>query len=83
MKVAAWIEEKFPTETLDVSYPKLYTAINLYKDREPDFILAAAQLNTLGELEEIRRDNNFLDHEHEPSDERFAPCKICGKMMRL
>lgn len=64
--------EKMP----DLGYTVLYSAILSYPDKEPKYVLAAAQTQTLAELSDGSRDK-FGSH---PAEwESAFHCKKCGK----
>lgn len=75
--VGRWIKEhSLLKQTEQTSYRKLYAAINLYQDKEPRFILAAAQTNTLHDLETERREKEHgICIDHQPIT-LCARCKI-------
>lgn len=61
----------------DLGYTVLYSAILSYPDKEPDYVLAAAQTQTLAELADGSRDKYG---EHTPEWEAVFKCKTCGKV---
>jgi hypothetical protein len=84
LTVGRWIiNNGLLKETRGQSYRKLYASITAHKEREPQYILAAAQTNSLSELEAEHKEKKFGVHEHEAGAERYATCKKCGKMFRI
>lgn len=72
----------FPEET-QVPYTLLYTSMSVFPDKEPEYILAAAQTNSLSEIMENRRDDAFgSDHNHVYDAELYLKCSECGKFDR-
>ena len=70
------IQGGFNEET-EVKYSPLYLSIKAFPDKEPQYVLATAQTNTISEIMENRRDDAFGDH---PCDwEPARHCKTCGK----
>lgn len=84
LKVGDWIvQQQYEPEKLETSYARLYESLNLNKDKDPQFILAAAQTNSQSELEDAKREAKHGVHEHTPSSEdRFAYCH-CGKLIKI
>lgn len=77
------IRGQFPEETV-VPYTLLYTAITAFPDKEPEYILSAAQTNTMAEIMENRRDDAFgTDHTHTLEDQMYKRCGECGKFERV
>lgn len=74
----------FPEET-EVPYTLLYTSMSVFPDKEPEYILAAAQTNSLSEIMDNRRDDAFGSghlHVFDPQ-ELYRKCDECGKMERV
>ena len=73
----------FPEET-EVGYTKLYTAFSVFPDKDPEYVLAAAQSNTIAEMLDNRRDDAFgSDHTHTLEEQLYRKCGECGKMERV
>lgn len=67
----------FRTEKLpEVGYTVLYSAILSYPEKDPKYVLAAAQTQTLAELADGSRDKFGI---HTPDWEPAYHCKVCGK----
>lgn len=74
LRNAGFLEDTVPS----VPYTLLYTSISAFPDKDPEYVISAAQTNTMAEMLDNRRDDAFgSDHQHD-----FEPahhCKECGK----
>jgi hypothetical protein len=77
------IDGGFHEEKDAAPYTVLYTAIKAFPDKEPGYVLAAAQSNTISEILENRRDDAFGDHQDIPGEERWGKCTVCDKFIRV
>lgn len=67
----------FSKETFEgASLTTAYTAITCLPDKDPEYVVATAQTNTLVEILANRRDQAFGDHK--PDWETLHHCKTCG-----
>lgn len=77
------IDGGFPEET-EVGYTKLYTAFSVFPDKDPQYVLAAAQSNTISEMLQNRRDDAFgTNHTHSMEEQLYKKCSECGKFERV
>ncbi len=77
------LDNKFPEETAP-PYTLLYTSLSVFADKEPAYILAAAESNSVSEMLDNKREDDFEPHDHRPdSQNRYYKCYVCGKMERV
>lgn len=83
LKVGEFFKRAGLRADTEVPYTKLEAAIRAFPNKEPDYIIAAAQTNTLAELESGRQEEKAGVHEHQTGEERWAKCTLCDKFMKL
>ena len=80
LRGAGFLEDTVP----EAPYTLLYTAISAFPDKDPDYVISAAQTNSMSEMLENRRDDAFgQDHVHVLGSETYKKCDECGKFERL
>lgn len=72
----------FPEETAP-GYSKLYVALSVFPDKKPEYILAAAQSNTVAEMLENKRDFTNPNCAHDWLPHSFKECTKCSKRESL
>lgn len=78
------IDGGFHEEKDAAPYTVLYTAIKAFPDKDPHYVLATAQSNSISEILDNRRDDAFgSDHQHILEDQLYKKCSECGKMERV
>lgn len=77
LSVARWLKEnKLPVG--NVSYKKLEVAIRAYPDKDPEYVMKAAETNTLDELRDEHRETvSGVCTNHIP----LTICKTCRAML--
>lgn len=76
LRNAGFLEETVP----QTPYTLLYTAISVFPDKDPKYVLAAASSNSMAEMLENRRDEAFPDHKHIWEQELYKKCTECNKL---
>lgn len=72
----------FTAETApEVNPTNLYTAITVFRDKDQNYILSAAQTNTVAEILENKRDDDHPDCKHKNTHPCTA-CDDCGNHAR-
>ena len=78
------IDGGFHEEKDAAPYTVLYTAIKAFPDKDPAYVLASAQSNSISEILDNRRDDAFgPDHTHTLEEQLYKRCGECGKMERV
>lgn len=76
LRGAGFLEDTIP----EAPYTLLYTSISCFPDKEPDYVISAAQTNSMSEMLENRRDDAFgSDHRHKYELNLYRKCEDCGK----
>ena len=78
---AGYTTENVPMGTL--SYKKLAQAVKAFPDKEPEYVLSAAQTLTRKEIKEANLENKHGVHEHVAGSERWGKCEVCGSYFRI
>lgn len=80
LRGAGFLEDTVP----ETPYTLLYTAISVFPDKDPEYVIAAAQTNSMSEMLQNRTDDAFgSDHAHILGSETYRKCDECGKMERV
>lgn len=75
-----WLKDNGGLPAGNVSYKKLTAAIKAFPDKEPEYIISAAQTLTYQEIAEEKTEQKFgTDHQHKiVGEKRWGACE-CGK----
>lgn len=79
LRNAGFLEDTAP----EVPYTLLYTSIACFPDKDPSYVISAAQTNSMSEMLQNRTDDAFgSDHEHK-GETLYKKCDDCGAMTRV
>lgn len=77
-----FLENGFHEETLpEVGYTKIYTALSVFPNKEPEYVIATAQENSIHEMLENKRSETHPNCNHQWKQARY--CQTCGVYERV
>jgi hypothetical protein len=83
MAVGHWLKQNDIRALGTTSYKKLAEAIKAFPDKDPQYVLSAAQTLSRKEIKEANLENKHGVHEHIAGSERWGKCTVCESFIRL